>query len=145
MSILKTITYGLLFLVLQPGFLVTLYPGDKGIFLSSETNYISIFIHTFVLAILLTMFEERRSLDPPKNIVTQLTTLETRDLFSVVTILLFVILSPGLIFTLPSEEGGMLFSLETSRMSVIIHTLIFIFSFGFLVNIIDKYKDNLKI
>lgn len=145
MSILKTITYGILFLVLQPGFLFNLYPGENGIFLSNETSYISIFLHTFLLAIILSIFEERRSLDPPKDIMTQLTKIETRELFSIVYVLLFVLLSPGLLITLPAEGDKTFLSLETNKMAVLIHCLIFIFSFGFIVNIVDKYKELLKL
>ena len=53
MSILKTIVYSILFLILSPGFLINLYPGPKGYLLSGETSYVSIFIHTLLLALIL--------------------------------------------------------------------------------------------
>ena len=144
MSILKIIAHSILFMILQPGFLINLYPGNKGFFLSEQTNYISIILHTFVLSFILISFEERRTLDP-KKIMTELTRIETRDLIPITTLILFILLSPGLLFKFPPESSSLFFSLETSHLSVIIHTLIFIFTFGVSVIFIDKYKDKIKI
>ena len=144
MSILKVVVYSILFMILQPGFLINLYPENNSFFLSEKTNYIAIILHTFVLSFILISFEERRVLDP-KNIMTQLTKVETRDLIPITTLLLFVLLSPGLIFKFPPESSSLFFSLETSHLAIIIHTIIFIFTFGLSVILIDKYKDKIKI
>ena len=91
MSILKVVVHTILFMILQPGFLINLYPGDKGFFLSEQTNYVSIVLHTFVLSFILVSFEERRSLDV-KGIITELTKVQTRDLIPIVTLILFILL-----------------------------------------------------
>ena len=144
MSILKVVVHTILFMILQPGFLINLYPGDKGFFLSEQTNYVSIVLHTFVLSFILVSFEERRSLDV-KGIITELTKVQTRDLIPIVTLILFILLSPGLIFKFPPESSSMFFSLETSHLSIIIHTLIYLFLFVIVTTYIDKYKDKIKI
>lgn len=144
MSILKVVVHSLLFMLLQPGFLLNIYPGDKGFFLSEQTGYIAILLHTFILAFILVAFEERRSLDT-RNITTQLTKIETRDIIPIITILLFVLLSPGLILTIPRESNGIFFSGQTSHLSVIIHSIVFVFIFGISVYVLDLYKDFIKI
>lgn len=143
MSILKTVVYSLLFLLLSPGFLINLYPYEKGYFLSEETSYYALFLHTFLLGFLLVAFEQKRYLDI-KNIKTQLTQVETREVVPLVMIILFVLLSPGIIFTIPSGDKGIFFSKQTSYLAVLIHTIIFIFSFGFSVELLDKYKHLFK-
>ena len=104
MSILKVIVHSFLFLLLSPGVILTLYPGEKGMFFSSETNYMSMILHTFLLTFLIVSFEEKRYLDPHVSIQTQLTRVETRDIVPIITVLLFVLLTPGLIFTLPDNN-----------------------------------------
>ena len=143
MSILKVIVHSLLFMILQPGFLINLYPGDKGFFLSEQTNYVALTLHTFILTFILVSLDEKKVLDTKQNIITQLTQIETRDIIPIVTIVLFVLLSPGLIFTLPSEKSGIFFTKETSFLSVIIHSIIYLFSFGIVVFFLDKYKKDL--
>ena len=144
MSILKVIVHAILFMIWQPGFLINLYPGNKGFFLSEQTNYVSIVLHTFILSFILVSFEERRSLDV-KGIITELTRVQTRDLIPIVTLILFILLSPGFIFKFPLESSSMFFSLETSYLSIVIHTLIYLFLFWIITTYIDKYKDKIKI
>jgi len=144
MSILKVIVHSILFMLLQPGFIINLYPGDKGFFLSEQTNYVAIVLHTFIMAFILVSFEERRSLDV-KNIVTELTNVQTRDLIPIVTLILFILLSPGLLFKFPPESSAMFFSLETSFLAVFIHTIIYLFAFGIITTYLDKYKNKIKI
>jgi hypothetical protein len=146
MSILKTIVYSILFLILSPGFLINLYPGPKGYLLSGETSYVSILIHTLLLAFIIVTLEDKKLLDLKfKNILTHLNRIESRELISVVTILLFVLLSPGLLLTIPSGPNGFFLSKETSHLAIFIHTIIFIFVFGISVDIIDRNRSILKI
>jgi len=140
MSILKVVVHAFLFLLLSPGVILTLYPGEKGMFFSSETNYMSMIIHAFLLAFLLVCFEEKRYLDPSTTIQTQLTRIETRDIVPIITVLLFVILTPGLLFTLPDNNMGVFFSKKTNIIAVIVHTLLFIFLFGMLTFSLEKNK-----
>lgn len=49
----------------------------------------------------------------------------------VIAVILFVLLSPGLLFQLPAKEKGVDFgNMKTSGVSILVHTLIF---FGFMV------------
>ena len=54
---IKILAYTLLFFLLSPGFLLTLYPSSRGFFLSGQTNYYSIILHTFVLSLLIVSFD----------------------------------------------------------------------------------------
>ena len=141
MSILKVIVHSFLFLLLSPGVILTLYPGEKGMFFSSETNYMSMILHTFLLTFLIVSFEEKRYLDPHVSIQTQLTRVETRDIVPIITVLLFVLLTPGLIFTLPDNNMGVLFSKQTNIIAVIVHTLLFIFFYGLLTFALERNKS----
>jgi len=138
MSILKVVVHAFLFLLLSPGVILTLYPGEKGMFFSSETNYMSMVLHAFLLAFLLVSFEEKKYLDPHTSIQTQLTRIETRDIVPIITVILFIILTPGLIFTLPDNNTGLLFSRKTNIIAVIVHTLLFIFLFGILTFALER-------
>ena len=140
MSILKIVVYSILFIILSPGFLINLYPVNKGYFLSEETSYTSIIIHTFILAILLVIFEYQRSLEP-KNIQTELTNIEARDIIPIITIILFVLLQPGLILTLSPDHSNIFFSNKTSYLAVLLHSIIFIILFGVFALQIKNIKN----
>jgi len=133
MNISNSILYGLLFLTLSPGLIVTLYPGNKGFFFSSQTNYYSIIIHTFLLAFIIVSNQKST-----KGTLNDRTKIEDKDIIPITAILLFVILTPGLILTLPHNDGPLFLSGNTNRIAIIVHTIIFIIMFIILVNFLSK-------
>jgi len=137
MDTLEVIKYGLLFLILSPGFLITLYPENKGYLLSNETNYYSIILHTFLLSFIITSQQASK-----KGKIDYKTNIETKDIIPITAILLFALLSPGLLLTIPSTSGKYFLSNETNRIAVVFHTFIFIIVFASVVFIL---KNNKKI
>jgi hypothetical protein len=146
MSILKTLIYSILFLFISPGFIFNLYPKTNGYLLSQETSYIAIFIHTLLLTFIIVALEDKQILEIKDNsIKTHFNRVESKELIPIVCIILFIFLSPGLIFTIPPGENGLFFSKETSHLAVILHALIFIAFFGISVDLIDRNRELLKI
>jgi hypothetical protein len=139
MSISNSILYGLLFLTLTPGFIITMYPGNKGFFFSSETNYYSIILHTLLLAYIIVSFQKSStgSWDDRLKI-------EDKDIMPINAIILFVLLTPGLLLTLPSKDGEFFLSGNTNRIAIVVHTIIFIIMFTLLVNLLSNKKNNTK-
>jgi len=133
MNISNSLLYGLLFLTLSPGLIVTLYPGNKGFFFSSESNYYSIIIHTFLLAFILVSNQKST-----KGTLNDRIKIEEKDIIPISAILLFVLLTPGLLITLPPNDGSLFLSGNTSRIAIVVHTVIFIVIFILLVNFLSK-------
>jgi hypothetical protein len=144
MSIFKILIYSLLFIILCPGFIVNLHPTNKGYFLSEETSYISIIIHTFVLAALIIIIENRRYLDA-KSIETELTRIDTKDVLPIITIILFILLSPGLILTLSPGQKNIFFTGQTCHIAVLIHSILFILLLGLTTYYLNNIKKILNI
>jgi hypothetical protein len=133
MNISNSLFYGLLFLTLSPGLIITLYPGNKGFFFSSETNYYSIIIHTFLLALIIVSNQKST-----KGSLNDRTKIEEKDIIPITAIILFVLLTPGLLLTIPAKDGQFFLSGNTNRIAIIVHTVIFIAIFVLLVNFLIK-------
>jgi hypothetical protein len=57
----------------------------------------------------------------------------------IVPALLFIILTPGVILTLPSSTGGLLFSGQTGIVPVIVHAVIFSILYATLRGIFPRF------
>jgi len=135
---IKILAYTLLFFLLSPGFLLTLYPGSRGLFLSGQTNYYSIILHTLVLAMLIVSFDPiKKTQENTKNN----SIINDREIVQMVSLLLFFALSPGLLVTLPPKFDGIFFSKETSIPSVLTHTGIYLVLLYILTNVIKNNKN----
>jgi len=108
----KVLLPAVLFAVLSPGMLLALPPGAgrlvQAVFHALVLSLVYWAIAKFVLKISLT----------------------TADLL--VPAVLFVLLTPGLLLTIPPKNGGLLLSGQTSAMAVGAHTLVFALVFAFL-------------
>jgi hypothetical protein len=134
---IKILAYTLLFFLLSPGFLLTLYPGSRGFFLSGQTNYYSIILHTFVLSLLIVSFDPiKKTQQNTKN-----NKINDREIVQMVALLLFFVLSPGLLLTLPPKFDGIFFSKETSIPAVLTHTGIYLVLLYILTNVIKNNKN----
>ena len=143
MSILKIVGYTILFIILSPGLLLTFWAGDKGYFMSEQTNYLSIMIHTIIFSTIVVSLEEKKYLDKVAN--SELTDIDTKNIPPVVAIMLFIVLTPGLLLTIPPESGGLLFSKQTSVVAVFIHTILFIILFVVVSRYVNKNRSYFKI
>ena len=134
---IKILAYTLLFFLLSPGFLLTLYPSSRGFFLSGQTNYYSIILHTFVLSLLIVSFDpNKKTQQNTKN-----NKINDREIIQMVALLLFFVLSPGLLVTLPPKFDGLFFSKETSIPAVLTHTGIYLVLLYILTNVIKNNKN----
>jgi hypothetical protein len=115
----KVLTPALLFAVLSPGLLLAL-PSGAGLLVQAV-------VHGAVLAILYWALAKY---------VLGLS-LTTTDLF--VPALLFVLLTPGVLLTLPPGSAGIFRSGQTSGAAVGVHTLVFAIAFAFLRSQYPQY------
>lgn len=61
------------------------------------------------------------------------------DLNVIVPVILFVILSPGLLLTLPPMSKGVLMSGQTSAVAIAVHALVFYILYSFLRKTFPQY------
>lgn len=107
-----------LFLALSPGLLLT--ANGKSIkFRNGLTNQTAILFHALVFFLVYAVIAKALGL-----------VLTRTDLL--VTTALFVILSPGLLLTLPPGSGGVFRSGQTSLQSVLLHTVVYALIFALL-------------
>lgn len=107
-----------LFLALSPGLLLKTN-GKSVSFLDQKTDQMSIYFHALVFFLVYSLIARAMGL-----VLTQ------TDL--IVTTALFVILSPGLLLTIPSGSKGLLRSGQTSVESVVVHAIVFAIVFAVL-------------
>ena len=116
----KVLIPALLFAVLSPRMLLAI-PASRGLFVQAVT-------HAFVLVILYWLIA--------KFVVK--VTLTKADLF--VPAMLFVLLTPGLVVTIPPpQSAGLFFSGQTSTVAVGAHTLVFAILFALLRGVFPSY------
>jgi hypothetical protein len=112
-----------LFAILSPGLLLQL--PDKlpfknaNAFGSMQTSQLSVLTHAAVVVLVYHLLAKELGLVLTKT-----------DL--IVVGLLFVLLSPGMLLTLPAGSGGVFMSGQTSVSSIVVHTLVFAVVFAFL-------------
>jgi len=105
-----------LFLALSPGVLLTT-TGKNVKFMNRSTSQMAVLFHALVFFLVFSLVARAMNL-----VLTQ------TDL--IVTTALFVILSPGLLLTLPPGSKGVLMSGETSVASALVHAIVFALVFA---------------
>ena len=61
------------------------------------------------------------------------------DLNVIVPVILFVLLSPGLLLTIPPVSRGLFMSCETSTLAIIVHAVVFAIVYSFLRRTFPEY------
>ena len=107
-----------LFLALSPGMVLTT-DGSKVKFMNRQTDQMSIFFHALVFFLAHSLVAKAMGI-----VLTQ------TDL--IVTTVLFITLSPGLLLTIPQGSGGLFQSGQTSVESAMIHTVVYAVLFALL-------------
>ena len=107
-----------LFLALSPGVLLTT-DGKKLAFRNGKTNQMAVFFHALVFFLVYSLIARAMGLVLTKT-----------DL--IVTTVLFLALSPGLLLTLPPGSGGVLKSGQTSISAAVTHAVVFAVVFALL-------------
>ena len=107
-----------LFLALSPGMVLTT-DGSKVKFMNRQTDQMSVFFHALVFFLTYSLVAKAMGI-----VLTQ------TDL--IVTTVLFITLSPGLLLTIPQGSGGLFQSGQTSVESAMIHTVVYAVLFALL-------------
>ena len=107
-----------LFLALSPGMILKTN-GSKISFGNVSTDRMSVFFHALVFFLVYSVVAKAMGLVLTKT-----------DL--VVTTVLFMALSPGMLLTLPPGKGGVFTSGQTSQSSIIAHTVVYAVVFALL-------------
>jgi hypothetical protein len=107
-----------LFMALSPGVLVTT-AGKNVKFMNRKTNQMAIFFHALVFFLVYSLVARAMGLVLTKT-----------DL--IVTTVLFLALSPGLLLTLPPGSGGVFRSGQTSLAAALTHAIVFAVVFALL-------------
>lgn len=107
-----------LFLSLSPGLLLTT-DGSKISFMNRKTGQMAVFFHALVFFLVYSLIAKTMGIVLTKT-----------DLL--VTTALFILLSPGLLLTLPPKSGGVFGSGQTSIESVLTHAVVFAIVFALL-------------
>lgn len=137
----------LLFILLSPGLIITVPPANKGgIFSSEATSNIAVLVHSVLFFIAAKMttagdFPFGYLKDAAKEIRgsqdAKYKSLCPVLVAPLIATLLFIILSPGLLLTLPPDEGGLFMSEDTNPIAVLVHAVIYFV-------IIKLWNDGLK-
>jgi hypothetical protein len=107
-----------LFLSLSPGLLLTT-DGSKISFMNRKTGQMAVFFHALVFFLVYSLIAKTMGIVLTKT-----------DLL--VTTALFILLSPGLLLTLPPKSGGIFGSGQTSIESVLTHAVVYALVFAIL-------------
>lgn len=121
----KVATPAALFLALSPGFILST-DGKKVSFVKNQTSTTYVMFHALVFFLVYALVARQMKLVLTKT-----------DLL--VTTFLFVLLSPGLLLTLPPGSGGAFRSGQTSFASQLTHTLVFALVFAILRKQFPQY------
>lgn len=121
----KVVTPASLFLALSPGVLVTT-AGESIRFANGKTDQMSVMFHALVFFLVYTLVAKAMGLVLTKT-----------DL--IVTTTLFMILSPGMLLTIPPGSGGLLQSGQTSLPAVLTHAIVFAVVFALLRRQFPQY------
>ena len=107
-----------LFLALSPGVLLTT-DGRSLRFRNGQTSQMAVFFHALVFFLVYSLIAKAMGLILTRN-----------DL--IVTTALFLVLSPGLLLTIPPGSGGLLRSGQTSLPAALAHAIVFAVVFALL-------------
>ena len=107
-----------LFLSLSPGLLLTT-DGSKISFMNRKPGQMAVFFHALVFFLVYSLIAKTMGIVLTKT-----------DLL--VTTALFILLSPGLLLTLPPKTGGVFGSGQTSIESVLTHAVVYALVFALL-------------
>jgi len=117
----------LLFILMSPGLILTVPFGEKkGQFGSEETSNIAVIVHGVLFyALNSAVAANTWGIFGYLNVIAKEVEGVTRTVPAVMAALAFIILSPGLLLTLPSFDGEMFFSEETNSLAILVHSALF--------------------
>ena len=127
----------LFFILLSPGLLFCFPTGEnKGGIGSEETSNIAVIVHGVLFFMLNTaVSNDTFGIFHYFNEIPKAIEGTTRSVPTVIATLAFIVLSPGLVLTLPAFDGQMFFGQETNTLAILVHAVIFYIALRF-------YNDN---
>jgi hypothetical protein len=114
-----------LFALLSPGLVLEL-PKTTNYLFTGHTSRQSVLFHALVFLIIY-------------KLVARLYGIALRPTDLVVPTVLFMLLSPGMLLTIPPSSGGVFVSGQTSVTAVVVHSLVFAIVFAFLRKTFPQY------
>ena len=132
----------LLFILLSPCLIFTIPPGKGGVLSGDSTSNIAILVHACLFFIAQKLVQDKVW---PFNLLNDAVTEvrathykdraggppASRSIAPLIATLLFIVLSPGLIVTLPPDEGALFMSEDTNTIAVIVHAVIYFVALKF--------------
>lgn len=118
----------LLFILLSPGLLVTIPPGKGGLIASQSTSNVAVVLHAVLFFVLAKWTSPDASGNigwPWKYLVQASDEISSRkdpiQVANIVATVLFIVMSPGVILTVPPDEGSLFMSQDTNIMAILVH------------------------
>ena len=109
---------------------------NKGGIGSEETSNIAVIVHGVLFFMLNTaVSNDTFGIFHYFNEIPKAIEGTTRSVPTVIATLAFIVLSPGLVLTLPAFDGQMFFGQETNTLAILVHAVIFYIALRF-------YNDN---
>jgi hypothetical protein len=138
----------LLFILLSPGLIFTIPPGKGGILSGDNTSNIAILVHACLFFITQKLTKDKIwPFDLLNDAVAEVRKAQYKDtpggvpvsrtIAPLIATLLFIVLSPGLLLTLPPDEGALFMSEDTNTIAVLVHAVIYFVALKF-------WNDGLK-
>jgi len=128
----------ILFILLSPGLIVTMPPLTGGGFFQGETtNNLAVLVHAVLFFVINKLaIKGTFPFNYLNDLIKEIST-KHHSIAPLTATILFVLLSPGFILTLPPNgKEGMLFSQETNTLAVVFHAVLYFI-------LIKLYTDNL--
>jgi hypothetical protein len=126
----------LLFIMLSPGLIFTIPPGKGGILSGDSTSNIAVMVHACLFFVAQKLSTSRQwPFDYLNDAVGEITGRRVYDasgnllikypIAALAATILFILLSPGLLITLPPDEGALFMSEDTNTLAVLLHGVIY--------------------
>ena len=128
---MEVVLAAILFILLSPGMIFTMPPGDGGLFQGSSTSNIAILVHAVLFYIVQKLVQKNQF---PFNYLNDLTAeiSSNRQMIGgtptsapILATILFILLSPGLLLTLPPDKGGIIMSQDTNVLAIFVHGVLY--------------------
>uniref|UniRef100_A0A6C0D8C2 Uncharacterized protein n=1 Tax=viral metagenome TaxID=1070528 RepID=A0A6C0D8C2_9ZZZZ len=131
----------LLFILLSPGLIFTIPPGKGGILSGDNTSNIAVLVHACLFFVAQKMTASGVwPFDYLNSAVTQIREAQyegrrappaSATIAPLIATILFIVLSPGLLLTLPPDEGALFMSEDTNTIAVLVHAIIYFIALKF--------------
>jgi Protein of unknown function (DUF3339) len=116
----------ILFILLSPGLIFTFpYGEEKGPFVGETTSNLAVLVHGVLFFVANKLISAGTwPFNYVNDAVAQIST-NVHDVPPILATIAFIVLSPGLIATIPAFDGEMFFSQETNTLAILVHAVLF--------------------